>query len=113
MQNEQDVKNKDLKGQVESFENLVNYSDGSVVSRTILKKKSGNITLFAFDKGEEIREHTTPFDAFVYIVDGEALITISGKPKTLSKGDMIIMPANKPHAVYASKQFKMALVMIK
>lgn len=113
MQNGTDTKSNSLLGKAESLENLVNYREGSVVSRTILKQKSGNITLFAFDKGEELSEHTTPFDAFVYIIEGEAAITISGKQQILTKGDMIIMPAGKPHAVYAQKRFKMALVMIK
>ena len=113
MQNGTDTKSKSLLGKAESLASRVKYREGSVVSRTILKKKSGNITLFAFDKGEELSEHTTPFDAFVYIIEGESKITITGKPQILTKGDMIIMPADKPHAVYDSKQFKMALVMIK
>ena len=89
------------------------YQKASVVSKSLLAKKGGNITLFAFDKGEGLSEHTAPFDAFVHILDGEARITISGKPYDLKKGEMIIMPANEPHALKAQEKFKMLLVMIK
>ena len=83
------------------------------MSGEIVKKKTGTVTLFAFDEGQGLSEHTTPFDALVYIVDGEAEITISGKPHRLRAGEMIIMPANEPHAVNAVKRFKMLLAMIK
>ena len=92
---------------------LVKYQDGSIVSRTLVDKLAGTVTLFAFAAGQGLSEHTAPFDALVYIVDGEADITISGKPLHLSKGDMTIMPANEPHALKANQKFKMMLVMIK
>ncbi len=92
---------------------FIAYQDGAVVSRTFIDKKTGTITLFAFDKGQGISEHTAPFDAFVQIVEGEAEITISGEPFRLGPGQVIIMPANKPHALKAVEQFKMLLVMIR
>ncbi len=92
---------------------LVNYQEGSVVSRTLIDKKAGTVTLFAFGKSQGLSEHTAPFDALVYLVDGEADITISGKTHHLKEGEMIIMPANEPHALRAVSQFKMLLVMIK
>jgi len=92
---------------------LAAYQEGSVVSREILRKKTGTVTLFAFDQGQGLSEHTAPFDALVYIVDGEAEITISGKPLRVKKGEMITMPAHKPHALEAVKRFKMVLIMIR
>jgi quercetin dioxygenase-like cupin family protein len=92
---------------------LINYQDDSVVSRTLIDKKAGTITLFAFDEGQGLSEHTAPFDALVLILDGEAGITISGKTHRLREGEMIIMPANKPHALKAVGKFKMMLTMIK
>ena len=92
---------------------MVNYQTGSVVSRQITKADGGNVTLFAFDKGQELSEHTAPFDALVHIVEGEAEIIISGKSFHLKNGDAIIMPANEPHAVKATGQFKMLLTMIR
>ncbi|MEW6084730.1 MAG: cupin domain-containing protein [Chloroflexota bacterium] len=92
---------------------LVAYQDGSVVSRQITKADAGNVTLFAFDKDQELSEHTAPFDALVQVLDGEAEILISGKPFHLKMGDAIIMPANEPHAVKALKRFKMLLTMIR
>lgn len=103
--------NKNLNSPNE-LEKLIDYQTGSVVSKTIIKKPSGTVTLFAFDKGEGLSEHTTPFDALVYLVDGEAEITIGGKVNLVRKGEMIIMPANKPHALKAKEKFKMMLVMI-
>jgi quercetin dioxygenase-like cupin family protein len=96
-----------------NLNNLAEYQNGSIVSKAILAKKGGNITLFAFDKNEGLSEHTAPFDAFVYLLDGKAEITISGDIHLLSTGEMIIMPANKPHALKAVESFKMLLVMIK
>lgn len=93
--------------------NLINYQPGAVVSRTILGKKSGTITLFAFDQGEGLSEHTAPFDAFVQILDGEAEIHLSGKKYHLKAGELILLPANEPHALSAVSPFKMLLVMIK
>ncbi len=92
---------------------LIKYQQGSVVSRTIIDKKTGTITLFAFDEGQGLSEHTTPFDALVIILDGNAEITIAGKPHEVSEGEMLIMPANKPHALKATGKFKMLLVMIR
>jgi len=92
---------------------LVNYQDGSVVSRQITKADAGNVTLFAFDKDQELSEHTAPFDAFVQVLEGEAEIRISGKPYHLGTGDAIIMPADEPHAVFALQRFKMLLTMIR
>jgi len=92
---------------------LVNYQGGSVVSRTIINKKTGTVTLFAFDEGQGLSEHTAPFDALVYILDGEGEIVISGEPFRLKEGEMIIMPANQPHALKAIRKFKMILVMIR
>jgi len=102
-----------LRGEVATLADLVDYQSGSVVSREIIKKKTGTVTLFAFDEGQGLSEHTAPFDALVCILDGEAEITISGKPHRLSAGQMIIMPANEPHALRAVKRYKMLLVMIR
>ena len=92
---------------------LVDYQAGSVVSKQLIKKDIGNVTLFAFDEGEGLSEHTAPFDALVQILDGEAEILISGRPHSVKAGEMIIMPANEPHALKAVKRFKMMLVMIR
>ena len=92
---------------------LVYYADGSIVSKTLLKKETGNITLFAFAQGQGLSEHTAPFDAVVYILDGEAVITIGGQPQTVAAGEMVIMPANVSHALQAKAKFKMLLVMIR
>ena len=92
---------------------LVSYQDGAIVSKTLIKKKTGTVTLFAFDAGEELSEHTAPFDALVHLIDGEAEITLSGKILQLKAGEMILLPANQPHALHASKKFKMLLTMIK
>ncbi len=97
----------------QKLDGLVNYQSGSVVSRTVIDKKAGTVTLFAFGQDQGLSEHTAPFDALVYLVDGEADITISGKTHHLKQGDTIIMPANEPHALKAVTQFKMLLVMIK
>ena len=92
---------------------LVNYQEGSVVSRTLIEKKAGTVTLFAFAEGQGLSEHTAPYDALVYIINGEADITISGKTIRLKNGEMTILPANKPHALKAVTRFKMMLVMIR
>jgi len=92
---------------------LIDYQDGSVVSRTLVDKEAGTVTLFAFDSGQGLSEHTAPFDALVYALDGEVEVTISGKAVQLKRGEMLIMPANKPHALKATKRFKMLLMMIK
>jgi quercetin dioxygenase-like cupin family protein len=92
---------------------MAEYQPGSVVSRQITKAEAGNVTLFAFDKEQELSEHTAPYDALVQVLDGEAEIKISGKPFPLKAGEAIIMPANEPHALRAVTQFKMLLIMIK
>ena len=91
----------------------ISYAIGSVVSKTLLKKDTGNITLFSFDAGQGLSEHTSPFDAVVYILEGEAEITIGGEPRNVKAGETIIMPANIPHALHAGVQFKMLLVLIR
>ncbi len=92
---------------------LVNYQDGSVVSRELIRKEKGTVTVFAFDKGQGLSEHTAPFDALVQVLDGTAEIRIAGTPHTLTAGQAIIMPAHKPHALQAIARFKMMLVMIR
>ncbi len=102
-----------LKGNAFHLANSVDFADDSVVSKTLLKKTTGNITLFAFDAGQGLSEHTAPFDAVVYILDGQARITIGGQPRSVNQGEMLIMPANISHALHAEKRFKMLLVMIR
>jgi quercetin dioxygenase-like cupin family protein len=92
---------------------MMDYQKETVVSKTIIEKKTGTVTLFAFDQGQGLSEHTAPFDALVQVLDGEVEIKISGNPFHLKQGEMIIMPANKPHALKAVRQFKMLLTMIK
>ena len=103
----------DLMARSLGVKDLVAYQDGSVVSRTLIDKPTGTVTLFAFDAGQGLSEHTAPFDAMVHIVDGEAEVTIDGEPNTVGEGELIIMPANHPHALRALKNFKMLLVMIR
>ena len=92
---------------------LVAYQNGAVVSREILKLKTGTVTIFAFDEGQGLSEHTSPYDALVHVIDGEAQIIISGKSFSLKEGEMILMPANEPHALKANHKFKMILTMIR
>lgn len=106
-------KNEFIKGEVFSFAESVDYASGAIVSKTVLKKETGNISLFAFDKGEALSEHTAPFDAMIQVVDGKAQVIIGGKPFEVTAGNSIIMPANIPHAVKAIEKFKMILTMIK
>ena len=101
------------KSEILKIAELVSYQDGSVVSRQITKADAGNVTLFAFDKDQELSEHTAPFDALVHILDGEAEVKISGNPFHLQAGNAIIMPASEPHAVRATQRFKMLLTMIR
>ncbi|NLU05022.1 MAG: cupin domain-containing protein [Methanothermobacter sp.] len=103
----------ELTGKVIKISDLIDYQDDSVVSREIIRKETGTVTLFAFDRGQGLSEHTAPFDAMVQVIDGEAEITISGEKHRLVAGEMIIMPAEKPHAVMAVKPFKMLLPMIR
>jgi len=99
--------------EVHPLADLVAYEEASVVSRTLIDKPEGTVTLFAFDAGQGLSEHTTPFDALVTVLDGSAEITIAGRPVTVGQGEMVIMPADAPHAVRADERFKMMLVMIK
>jgi len=96
-----------------NLESLIDYQEGSVVSRTIIDKKAGTVTLFAFDQNQSLSEHTAPFDAMVYVLDGEVEVTISGKPIRLNKGETTIIPANQSHSLMAKTRFKMLLTMIK
>jgi quercetin dioxygenase-like cupin family protein len=107
-----DIKDE-IAGTVFELSTMIDYQPGAVVSRTIIKKPTGTTTVFAFDKGEGLSEHTAPFDAIVYIADGEADVTISGKSNLLKAGEMIVMPAGEPHSLKAIERFKMLLVMIK
>ena len=102
-----------FKKEVLNLGSLLDYQEGSVVSRALINKDVGTVTLFSFAKGEGLSEHTAPFDALVYVFDGEAEISISGENFIVNKGRMIIMPANEPHALKAIEKFKMMLVMIK
>jgi quercetin dioxygenase-like cupin family protein len=102
-----------LAGQALRLVDLADYQEGSVVSRTIIDKKTGTVTFFAFAEGQGLSEHTAPFDALVCLLDGEAEIVISGKSIHLGSGEMVIMPANQPHALRAIKNFKMILTMIR
>ena len=96
-----------------NLNSLLDYATGSVVSRTIARKKSGTITLFSFDTGQELSEHSAPYDAFVQVLDGQARLVIGGKEVIAFVGEIVVMPANIPHAVYADQKFKMLLTMIK
>lgn len=104
---------KSIVAQAAALSGLVSYQYGSVVSKEIIRGEKGTVTLFAFDKGQGLSEHTAPFDALVYIFDGKADISIEGRPHLLGAGEIIIMPAGKPHALKATERFKMLLVMIR
>ena len=112
-QNQTPTNNEKLIGQAVKLIGLIEYQEGSVVSRTLIDKKTGTVTLFEFDEGQGLSEHTAPFDALVCVIEGEAEITISGNPLCVREGEMVIMPANKPHALKAVKKFKMILTMIR
>ena len=99
--------------EVKELVDLLQYQDGSIVSRVLLKNKGGTVTLFAFDVGESLSEHTAPFDALVVVTDGEADIGIAGESFKVRQGETIILPANQPHAVKAATKFKMLLIMIR
>jgi quercetin dioxygenase-like cupin family protein len=105
--------NEFSKSQVFSFRDSIEYSDGGIVSKTVLKKETGNISLFSFAKGEALSEHTAPFDAMIEVVDGRGEVVIGGKSYLLESGQSIIMPANIAHSVTAVEKFKMVLTMIK
>ena len=104
---------EDLKARAIALAGLVDYQDGAIVSREVVSQPTGTVTAFAFDEGEQLSEHTAPFDAMVIDLDGEADITIGGKANRIKPGEMIIMPAAVPHALKAVTRFKMLLVMIK
>lgn len=104
---------EELKSKSIEVKTLIDYQDGSVVSREIIRKETGTVTIFAFDKGEGLSEHTAPFDAMVQVVDGTAEIIIAGSSNTVDTGEMIIMPADVPHALNAIERFKMVLTMIR
>jgi quercetin dioxygenase-like cupin family protein len=103
----------DIKGKKMAWNDLLQYQEGAVVSRTLIDKKVGTVTMFAFDEGQGLSEHTAPYDAMVMITDGEAEIRIAGEPFLLKQGEAIILPANKPHALRALAAFKMMLIMIR
>jgi quercetin dioxygenase-like cupin family protein len=102
-----------LAGKASSLSELIGYQEGSVVSRTLIDKKAGTVTLFAFDEDQGLSEHTAPYDALVYVVEGEVEVTVSAKPIHMKQGEMTLLPANQPHALTAETKFKMLLVMIK
>lgn len=102
-----------LKAQAINLLGLIDYQEGSVVSREIISQKTGTVTLFAFDEGQGLSEHTAPFDALVYCLEGEVEVTISGNPLRLTGGEMVIMPAHQPHAIKAIQKFKMLLILIR
>lgn len=103
----------DVRGKTIDMAGFVDYAGGSVVSKTLLDKKAGTLTLFSFDQGQGLSEHTSPYDATVLVVDGEATLVIGGKPIVAKTGEMVIMPAGVPHSLRAEKRFKMLLVMIR
>jgi quercetin dioxygenase-like cupin family protein len=92
---------------------MVAYQPGSIVSRTLIKSKNGSVTLFAFDEGERLSEHTAPFDAMVHVIHGRATVSVAGSPHTVATGQLIHLPAHVPHALHAIERFKMMLVMIR
>jgi quercetin dioxygenase-like cupin family protein len=106
-------KKDELNSQVLVVENLVDYQEKTIVSRMIVEKSTGNVSVFAFDKGQALSEHTSPFDAMVQVLDGKAEFTIAGEPYPVAAGEMLVMPANIPHAVTAVERFKMLLTMIR
>ena len=97
---------------VVAIKDLAGYQEDSIVSRTIINRKSGTVTFFAFDQGQALSEHTAPCDALVHVLDGLVEVTVLGKPMRLKEGDMVLLPANEPHALKAINSFKMVLVMI-
>jgi quercetin dioxygenase-like cupin family protein len=107
------VEHEDLAARARPLSGLVDYQPGAVVSRTLVKKKTGTVTVFAFDRGQELSEHQVPHDALVHLLEGEVEIKISGTPHRLKQGDTILMPGNQPHAVKAVERFKMVLTLIR
>src|SRR6516162_3460835 len=113
MQPDTKPSSKGLRGKIAKVADLVNYQDGSIVSREIVRRPAGSVTVFAFDEGQGLSEHTAPFDALVQVLEGEAGITIAGKLHRLQSGEMILMPAQQPHALKAMRRLKMILTMIR
>ena len=108
------MKNKEkLEAKAAQLVNLIDYQEGSVVSRTIIDKEAGTVTLFAFDESQGLSEHTSPYDAMVHVLEGDAKVTISGKAIMVKQDEVMIMPANQPHALFAVSRFKMLLTMIR
>jgi len=107
------LSSEDLVAKKAKLVDLLDYQKASVVSRTLVDRDAGTVTLFAFDQGQGLSEHTAPYDALVHVLDGEADVTISGKIQRLGAGEIIIMPANQPHALKAVNRFKMALILIR
>ena len=103
----------DMRGQAIHMAEFVDYAGGAVVSKTLLDKKAGTLTLFSFDQGQGLSEHTSPYDATVMVVDGEATLVIGGKPVTAKAGELVIMPAGVPHSLRAEERFKLLLIMIR
>ncbi len=102
-----------LPGEKVDLASLVAYQDGSVVSRTLLDDRAGTVTLFAFDEGQGLSEHTAPYSALLHVIDGEALVTVAGSERRVAAGEAILLPAGKPHAVHAPRRFKMLLTMVR
>ncbi|MBS1271998.1 MAG: hypothetical protein MAGBODY4_01134 [Candidatus Marinimicrobia bacterium] len=98
---------------VETLSEMIEYQEGAVVSRTLIKKNTGTLTLFAFDKGEGLSEHTSPYEALVHVIDGTAMVTISGKEYTVKAGEVLTLPAEEPHGLKAEQRFKMLLTMVR
>ena len=114
MEEEARVKDKGwAPGQKQDLAGMVSYQTGAIVSRTIINRKAGTVTLFAFDEGDGLGEHTNPYDALLYLLDGEALVTVAGEASRMKAGEGIILPAGKPHSVEAVTKFKMLLTMIR
>ena len=106
-------KKEKLEAKATQLADLIDYQDDSVVSRTLIDKEAGTVTLFAFDEGQGLSEHTAPYDAMVHVIEGDAKVTISGKTIIVKQGEVIVMPANQPHALSSITRFKMLLTMIK
>lgn len=113
MAEETGAEKEEIKARVLSAKELVGYQEGSVVSREIVKGDTGTVSVFAFDEGEGLSEHTAPFDALVHVLDGEVEVTIAGNPLHLGEGEIVIMPAGSPHSLKALSRFKMVLTLIK
>jgi quercetin dioxygenase-like cupin family protein len=107
------MKKEKIEAKATQLADLIDYQDDSVVSRTLIDKEAGTVTLFAFDEGQGLSEHTAPYDAMVHVIEGAVKVTISGKTIIVKQGEVIVMPANQPHALSSITRFKMLLTMIK